>query len=110
MTPKPMPVADWTKAPAKTINARTSTGMDWSSRAAGQDGGASTFNDVSANDGWRVKPRGTSKRDGYSAPGSMPFFFITSAAFDEVRNFISAAAAAGSLAWGAIPVAQLNRL
>jgi hypothetical protein len=28
----------------------------------------------------------------------MPFFFITRAAFEELRNLISAAAAAGSLA------------
>jgi hypothetical protein len=40
----------------------------------------------------------------------MPRFFITSAAFDEVRNRTSAAAAAGSLAWVATPVAQLDRL
>jgi hypothetical protein len=39
----------------------------------------------------------------------MPRLFITSAAFDEVSNLISAAATAGSLAWVATPVAQLNR-
>jgi len=40
----------------------------------------------------------------------MPRFFITSAAFEEVRNLTSAAAAAGSLALLATPAAQLNRL
>jgi hypothetical protein len=54
-------------------------------------------------------PRSTPTDAGYSAPGSMPFFFITSAARDEVRNRISAAAAAGALVLVAMPVAQLKR-
>src|SRR5262249_59456990 len=45
----------------------------------------------------------------YSAPGSMPFRFITSAAFEDVRNWMSAAAAAGCRGLMGRAAVQLNR-